>query len=134
MAFCLSSASLHKMVTNFDNTNDNTVDCSFTNWQGDDKATSLCLNSLQITITNMIDSQGYHMLGAFFRDNPLNYTQYLPFPGRERMHQKLFFTNVLGRDEGDIGCCSEQLIGYHAPFKECGSNDDAWYEMYERFG
>lgn len=139
MAFCLSSASLHKMVTNFDTNNNNAddnnaIDCSLTNWHGDDKATSLCLNSLNITMTNMVDSQGYHMLGAFFRENPLNYTHYLPFPGRERMNQKLFFTNVLGRDVRDIGCCSNELIGYHAPFKECGLNDDVWYEMYERFG
>lgn len=132
MAFALSKAAVDKMVANFDNTSEG-IDCSLENWAGDDKATSLCLVSLNITITNMKDKQGYHQLGAFFRGDSMNYTHFLPAPGREKIDQSTLFVNTLG-DKNDIGCCSNDLIGYHAPFKGCSViSNSVWNEMYNRF-
>ena len=132
MAFALSTAALDTMVNNFDSPNEE-IDCSLENWNGDDKATSLCLATLNITITNIKDKHGYHQLGAFFRGDAMDYNQFLPRPGREKIDQSTFFVNTLG-NKHDIGCCSSSLIGYHAPFKTCDDRANAvWNEMYNRF-
>jgi hypothetical protein len=142
MAFAISKAALDKMVNNFDS-RDEKIDCSLENWNGDDKATSLCLASLGVPITDMKDQYGYHYLGAFFNGDAMNYTQFLPFPGREKIDQSTLFTNTLG-SQNDIGCCSNDLIAYHAPFKGCGvytvdnvtrekRSSAVWIEMYHRF-
>lgn len=132
MAFGLSTAALDKMVNNFDSPNKD-IDCSLENRHGDDVATSKCLATLNVTITNIKDKHGYHYLGAFFKGDAMDYNQFLPRPGREKIDQSTLF-GITSGNKNDIGCCSIDLIGYHAPFKTCDDRANAvWNEMYNRF-